>query len=69
MKKFILYYNPVSGNAAFRKKIDGFIEMFQALGTVLIPYRTTPLRRLSGLPRVYMPMVYWRLVVMVLSIR
>ena len=42
MKKFILYYNPVSGNAAFRKKIDGFIEMFQALGTVLIPYRTTP---------------------------
>ena len=41
MKKLILYYNPVSGNATFKNKLDAVIEKFQQRNCVVIPYRTT----------------------------
>lgn len=40
MKKIALFYNPVSGGATFKKKLDFFIEAFQKRNMLLIPYRT-----------------------------
>lgn len=40
MKKLVLFYNPVSGHAAFKNKLDWVIEAFQRRGILLILYRT-----------------------------
>lgn len=40
MKRFVLIYNPVSGHAVLRKKLDSMIAAFQKRGAMLIPYRT-----------------------------
>ena len=40
MREFILFYNPVSGHAAFKKKLDWMIDAFQKRNMILIPYRT-----------------------------
>ena len=40
MKKLGLIYNPVSGHALFKGKIDFLIDLFQSHGIVLTPYRT-----------------------------
>lgn len=40
MKKLILVYNPVSGDAMFKYKLDDIIEKFTARGCLIIPYRT-----------------------------
>ena len=40
MKQFVLFYNPVSGHAAFKNKLDWIIEAFQARDMLVIPYRT-----------------------------
>ena len=40
MKKLILFYNPVSGQAAFKNKLDGMVEAFQRRGVLLLLYRT-----------------------------
>ena len=40
MRKFVLFYNPVSGSAAFKGKLDMMVEAFQRRGAMLIPYRT-----------------------------
>lgn len=40
MKRYVLVYNPISGNAAFRGQLDGMIEAFQRRDAMLIPYRT-----------------------------
>ncbi len=40
MKKFVLAYNPVSGDALFKRKLDKLIAMFQDRYCILIPYRT-----------------------------
>jgi lipid kinase, YegS/Rv2252/BmrU family len=40
MKRFVLIYNPVSGHAALRQRLDFMIEAFQRRGCMLIPYRT-----------------------------
>lgn len=40
MQKLVLFYNPVSGHAAFKNKLDWMIEAFQQRGILLIPYRT-----------------------------
>jgi lipid kinase, YegS/Rv2252/BmrU family len=40
MKKLGLIYNPVSGHALFKSKLDALIDMFQKHGIVLCPYRT-----------------------------
>lgn len=40
MKKFLLAYNPVSGNAMFKTKLDDIIHQFQKRDAVIIPYRT-----------------------------
>lgn len=42
MKKLILIYNPVSGKAIFKHRLDEIIDKFQQNGCVLIPFRTTP---------------------------
>ena len=41
MKRYVLVYNPVSGHATFRQRLDGIIEAFQRRQTMLIPYRTS----------------------------
>ena len=41
MKRYVLVYNPVSGHATFRQRLDEIIEAFQRRWTVLIPYRTS----------------------------
>ncbi|MEG6586731.1 YegS/Rv2252/BmrU family lipid kinase [Dendrosporobacter sp. 1207_IL3150] len=41
MKKFILVYNPVSGDAFFRYRLDEIIEKFLSRNCIIIPYRTT----------------------------
>ncbi len=41
MKKFILVYNPVSGDALFKYQLDDIIEKFLAKDCVIIPFRTT----------------------------
>ena len=40
MKKLGLIYNPVSGHALFKGKLDSLIDLFQRHGIVLLPYRT-----------------------------
>ena len=40
MKKHGLIYNPVSGHALFKGKLDLLIEMFQRHDILLCPYRT-----------------------------
>lgn len=40
MKKFLLVYNPVSGHAAFKSKLDDIIEQFQRRNILLTMYRT-----------------------------
>lgn len=40
MKKLILVYNPVSGDALFKYKLDDIIEKFAANDCIVIPYRT-----------------------------
>ena len=42
MKKFLLVYNPVSGNAKFKKKLDEIVDAFQRRKILLAAYRTTP---------------------------
>ena len=40
MKKLLLIYNPVSGHAAFKSKLDSIVEAFQRRGVLLTMYRT-----------------------------
>ena len=40
MKKLVLFYNPVSGHAAFKNKLDWIVEAFQRRGILLMLYRT-----------------------------
>lgn len=40
MKKFLLAYNPVSGDAMFKKKLDDIIQQFQSRDCIIMPYRT-----------------------------
>ena len=40
MKRILLVYNPVSGHAAFKNKLDSVIESFQRRGIFLSIYRT-----------------------------
>ena len=40
MKKLVLFYNPVSGHAAFKNKLDWIVEAFQRRDMLVIPYRT-----------------------------
>ena len=40
MKKFLLAYNPVSGDAMFKKKLDDIISQFQEKNCIIVPYRT-----------------------------
>ena len=40
MKKILLVYNPVSGHAAFKGRLDSVIESFQRRGVFLSVYRT-----------------------------
>ena len=40
MKRLVLAYNPVSGHAAFKKKLDWIIKEFQKRSCIIIPYRT-----------------------------
>ena len=40
MKKLGLIYNPISGHALFKGKLDPLVDMFQRHGIVLCPYRT-----------------------------
>ena len=42
MKKLILVYNPVSGDALFKYKLDELIEKFSVNDCIIIPYRTLP---------------------------
>ncbi len=42
LKKILLVYNPVSGNAKFKSKLDGIIDAFQRRKILLATYRTTP---------------------------
>ena len=42
MKKILLIYNPVSGHAAFKNRLDAVIENFQRRGILLSVYRTQP---------------------------
>ena len=40
VKKYVLIYNPISGHAVFRKRLDYMINEFQKRNAMLIPYRT-----------------------------
>lgn len=40
MKKIVLFYNPVSGHAAIKNKLDTLVEAFQRRRMLLLPYRT-----------------------------
>ena len=40
MKTMGLVYNPVSGHALFKGKLDALVDMFQQHGIMLCPYRT-----------------------------
>ena len=42
IKKILLVYNPVSGSAKFKRKLDSVIEAFQRRKILLATYRTTP---------------------------
>ncbi|MPL77129.1 Diacylglycerol kinase [bioreactor metagenome] len=39
MKRFVLLYNPIAGDAYFKYKLDEFIERFQRRGCVIIPFK------------------------------
>jgi diacylglycerol kinase (ATP) len=39
VQKFILVYNPISGDASFKFKLDTVIEAFQKKGCIIIPLR------------------------------
>jgi len=41
LRTFILVYNPVSGDASFKFKLDNVIENFQQKGCIIIPFRIT----------------------------
>jgi len=41
LRKFILVYNPISGDASFKLKLDNVIEKFQDKGCIVIPFRIT----------------------------
>ncbi len=41
MRKFLLVYNPVSGNAAFKQRLDEMVWHFQKRGAFLMLYRTS----------------------------
>lgn len=41
MQRFILVYNPISGDASFKNKLDNVIECFQKKDCVIIPFRIT----------------------------
>jgi len=40
LQKLVLFYNPVSGHAAFKNKLDWIIEAFQRRNILLLLYRT-----------------------------
>ena len=40
MKKLILVYNPISGDATFKYKLDDMIAKFLQRDCIVIPYRT-----------------------------
>ncbi|HWR08833.1 diacylglycerol/lipid kinase family protein [Sporomusa sp.] len=40
MKKYLLIYNPVSGDAKFKTRLDEVIEYLQGAGGIVIPFRT-----------------------------
>lgn len=40
MKKLVLVYNPVSGDALFKYKLDEMIEKFERYHCLVVPYRT-----------------------------
>ena len=42
MKKILLVYNPVSGNAKFKRRLDEIVDAFQRRKILLATYRTTP---------------------------
>ncbi len=41
MRKFILVYNPIAGDASFKFKLDTVIEAFQKKGCIIIPLRVS----------------------------
>lgn len=41
MRKFILVYNPIAGDASFKFKLDQVIEAFQKKGCIIIPLRVS----------------------------
>ena len=41
MRKFILIYNPIAGDASFKFKLDQVIEAFQKKGCIIIPLRVS----------------------------
>ncbi|MBQ9486436.1 MAG: YegS/Rv2252/BmrU family lipid kinase [Selenomonadaceae bacterium] len=41
MKKILLVYNPVSGNAKFKSRLDEIIAAFQRRNILIAPYRTS----------------------------
>ena len=40
MKKYALIYNPVSGDARFKSRLDEVVEYLQAAGSLVLPFRT-----------------------------
>lgn len=40
MKKYALIYNPVSGDARFKSRLDEVVEYLQAAGSMVLPFRT-----------------------------
>ena len=59
MRKIVLVYNPVSGDALFKYKIDYIIEVFQKNNCIIIPYRTglsnkeSFINFISAIPEIY----------------
>jgi len=41
LRKFILIYNPIAGDASFKFKLDQVIEAFQKKGCIIIPLRVS----------------------------
>jgi diacylglycerol kinase (ATP) len=41
LRKFILVYNPIAGDASFKFKLDNVIEAFQKKGCIIIPLRVS----------------------------
>ncbi|HWR42914.1 diacylglycerol/lipid kinase family protein [Sporomusa sp.] len=40
MKKYVLIYNPVSGDAKFKSRLDEVIDYLQVTGGMVLPFRT-----------------------------